>query len=129
MDTNTAVGLSLSVLGIAILCKTVTHRYRLLCRLSTPFPAACGADLPTLVFAFARSGTGNAIAIVLSGTFEVAFRSSHHVSITWARLLPFLRFSDIEQQFLDGWEVIAFLATATTVDTSGIESVRGIWKR
>ena len=80
--------------------------------------------MPTLVFAFARSGTGNTIAIVLSGTLEVAFRSSRHVSITRARLLPLVRFS--EQDFLNGWEVIVFPARLTM---GGIKSVRGIWHR
>ncbi|KAL8751406.1 MAG: hypothetical protein Q9199_006438, partial [Rusavskia elegans] len=40
----------LNVLDIAILCKTITHCYRFLCRLSVSFSAAYGADTPTLVF-------------------------------------------------------------------------------
>ena len=128
VDANTAAGLSLSVLGVAILCTTVTHCYRFLCRLSIPFPAACGSDVPTLVFAFARSRAGSAIAITLSGMFGVAFRSSRHVSITRACSLPLLRISDVEQQFLNGWEITVFLDTAATVATSDIKSVRGIWE-
>ena len=102
MDANTAAGLSLSVLAIAILCKTVTHCYRFLYRRSVSAPAVYGSNVLTLVFAFAWSGAGSAVAINLSGMFEVAFRSSRHVFISRASSLPLLRFSDIEQQFLDG---------------------------
>ena len=42
IKANIAVGCSLSVLDIAILCKTGTYCYRLLCRLLASFPAACG---------------------------------------------------------------------------------------
>ena len=125
VHANTAAGLSLSVLGIVILCKAVTHCYRFLCPLSIPFPAACGSDVPTPVFAFARSGAGSTVAITLSGMSGVVFRSSRHVFITRICSLPLLRLSDIEQQFLNGWEIIVFL-TATTVAISGIKSVRGI---
>jgi hypothetical protein len=75
------------------------------------------------MFTFARAGAGSAVAITLSGMFEIAFRSSRYVSITRACLLPLLRFSCTEQQFLDGWEISVFLATTATVGTSGIKSV------
>ena len=66
------------------------------------------------------------VAITLSGISGDAFRSSRHMFITRAYPLPFWCFSDIEQQFLHGWEIIVFLATAATVAISGIKSVRSI---
>ena len=88
-----------------------------------------GADTPTFVFAFAQPGTGSAVAVVLSGTFEIAIKSSHLMVINRAYSLPLLHFSGITQQFLKGWKVIAFFTAAVTIVVSGNESVQNIWER
>lgn len=81
------------------------------------------------MFAFAQPGTGSTVAVVLSSIFENAIKSSHLVIINRACSLPLLHFSGITQQFLKGWEVIAFLATAMTMVVSSNESVQNIWER
>ena len=61
--------------------------------------------------------------VILSGTFEIAIKSSHLVSIIRARPWLFLHFSRIKQQFLEGWKIIICCKPATTMVASGNESV------
>ncbi len=49
--------------------------------MSASLSATDGADTPTLNSAFARLRTGGAVVVILSGTFEIAIKSSHLVSI------------------------------------------------
>ena len=88
-----------------------------------------GADTPTFVFAFTQPGTDSVVAVVLSGIFDIAIKSSHLVIINRACSFPLLHFSGITQQFLKGWKVVTFLTIAATMVVSDNESVQNIWER